>query len=142
MRTLILASCFITLISCNFNEIKKNKEEDKNEAEKVTKLFFSEVKENNKENIYKLFSNKFFEVTNKQELDKIIETANTETGSIKNYTLLGWETTILKGTNPKADYLLTYYVKRRNLNTLETFSMQKENNEIKIIGYNIKIDNR
>ena len=132
---------FLLLISsCTFNTIRENREEDKKEAEKVTQQFFTLVKENNKKELYKLFSDKFFQVTNKNQLNSIIDWGQKEGDSIIGYSIVSWKTTIVKGTNPKSDYLLIYNVKRKKISTEEIFSLQKENDTIKILGYRLNLD--
>lgn len=138
----IILIVFFCLFSCTFNETQKNKEKDKKEAEKITSLFFSKLKSGKEEDISKLFSDNFFKITPKDDLKKIIKTANSEAGIIRSYSLFGWESTVTTGGNAHSEYLLTYYVKRNKMNTLETFSMEKVGEEIKINGYDIKIDNQ
>lgn len=63
--------------------------------------------------------------------------AQHESGTIKEYNLGNWETLVVKGSNAKSEYLLTYDVTRELRKTKETFSMRMENGVIKIVGYNI-----
>lgn len=128
------------MISCNYNETYSNREQDKQDAEKVIKKFYASIKENNKESTIKLFSKKFFLITNKQQLNEMINWTNEKGGTISNYTLSNWQTLIIKGPNPKSDYSLVYYIKRDSINTQEIFSLQKENDTIKIVGYKINLD--
>ncbi len=130
----------LLFLSCNFNTVRENKEEDKKDAEKITQKFFSLIKENKKQEIFKLFSSKFFIETNENELNQIIDLTNKEAGSISNYSLYEWETTIMKGTDPKNDYLLVYDVTRNKINTQEIFTLEKEGDKIKIIGYKVNLD--
>jgi hypothetical protein len=69
-------------------------------------------------------------------LDKI----ENENGKIKNDSLSTWQTLVVKGTNSKSNYLLTYEVDRDFSHTQETFIMQKENDTIKIEKYKINFD--
>ncbi|WP_435523148.1 hypothetical protein [Chryseobacterium indoltheticum] len=55
----------------------------------------------NKDKIYELFSDKFFEVTNKDQLDKLISDSQQEYGIIKENNLEHWETLVVKGSNSK-----------------------------------------
>ena len=135
---LILITFFLT--SCNFNRTFENREEDKKDAEKITTNFFILLKNNDRNGVAKLFSDKFFQVTSKEKLNQMLNYTNKVGGKMLNNSLSNWETTIVKGTNPKADYLMTYYVKRDSINTQEIFSLQKENDSIKIVGYKIDLD--
>ncbi|KMQ59626.1 hypothetical protein ACM40_15955 [Chryseobacterium sp. BLS98] len=130
----------ILMISCNYNETFSNREQDKQDAERVIKKFYASIKENNKESTIKLFSKKFFLITNKQQLNEMINWTNEKGGTISNYTLSNWQTLVIKGPNPKSDYSLVYYIKRDSINTQEIFSLQKENDTIKIVGYKINLD--
>ena len=135
---LILITFFF--LSCNFNRTFENREEDKKDAEKITTNFFILLKNNDRNGVAKLFSDKFFQVTSKEKLNQMLNYTNKVGGKMLNNSLSNWETTIVKGTNPKADYLMTYYVKRDSINTQEIFSLQKENDSIKIVGYKIDLD--
>lgn len=128
--------------NCTFNTSRENREEDKKEAEKVTQKFFTLIKENNKQALYNLFSDKFFNVTSNDQLNQMLDIADKEGGKIKKITLSHWETNVVKGTDPKSEYYLAYYNIRDKMNTEEIFSLQKENNDIKIVGYKINLDNR
>ncbi len=130
----------ILLAGCSFNSTKENREEDKNEAEKVTKLFYALVQKNDKDEAYKLFSDKFFKVTDKNKLDQMIEWTKKEGGNFTNYQLSSWNTLIVKGTDSKSEYSLIYEVKRPLINTEEIFSLEKEKDKIKIVGYKINLD--
>lgn len=144
MKNLNLIIILTTFISCNFNKIHENRLTDKEDAEKVINRLYSLTSNVDDSRIYEIFSPKFYKATTKDELKRIIETANSKAGKIGSDSLLVWKTKVLEGTDSKSEYLLTYYVRREQFNTLETFSMEKEkeNDSIKIIGYDIKIDNR
>ena len=51
--TLILIP--LLFIGCNFNKTYRNREEDKQEAEKITEKFYSLIKNNNRKEALKLF---------------------------------------------------------------------------------------
>lgn len=129
---------FIFTIGCNFNSINKNREKDKQDAEKVVQGFYAFIKENNKETAYKLISKSLFKVTSKEKLNQILNISSVECGKIKNDSLIYWETVVIKGTNPRSEYILIYNVKRTIKNTKEKFTLKKENDSIKIVGYNIE----
>lgn len=140
MRKFIILFVILTLINCSFNNVRENREEDKKDAEKITLKFYSLIKENKRQEVFKLFGSNFFEVSNKNELDKTIDWANKVAGNISDYSLSEWETSVVEGTDPKADYLLVYNVKRSKIMTQEIFFLKKENEKIKITGYKINLD--
>ncbi|EJL73880.1 hypothetical protein [Chryseobacterium populi] len=141
MKKIYLLIISFLLISCSFNQTFSNRESDKNDAEKISKKFYWELRYGaNYDKIYSLFSNKFFEVTPKETLDKMNTISQNEIGPIIEYNLVKWETFVAKGTNPRSEYVLIYDVKREMGKTQETFSMRKENGIIKIVGYRINQD--
>lgn len=142
MKRLYFILISFLLISCSFNQTFSNREEDKKEAEEISKKFFWELKYGgNLDTIYNLFGNKFFEVTDKEKLLQIINTTQNDIGRVEEYNLVKWETLIVKGSNAKSVYLLVYDVKRGTSKTEETFSMEKDKNgDIKIVGYKVNHD--
>ncbi|WP_370899832.1 hypothetical protein [Chryseobacterium gossypii] len=138
MKNFTAIILFFFIISCNFNSINKNREEDKKDAEKITHQFYDLIKENNKEEATKLVSTNLFKVTPKDKFNQILDISSVECGVIKKYSLIHWETIVIKGNNPRSEYILVYSVKRTNKNTKEKFTLRKENDSIKILGYNIE----
>jgi hypothetical protein len=98
------------------------------------------MKQNNREQSYELFSNRFFKVTNKEKLNDLFDLTQKEGGAFSDYSLSHWETLVVNGTDSRSEYLLTYYVTREKMNTEEIFSMQKEGDSIKIVGYKINLE--
>ncbi|MCD9853917.1 hypothetical protein LUD75_04335 [Epilithonimonas sp. JDS] len=130
----------LLMYSCSFNTTRQNRESDKKDAEKITQKFFTLMKQNNREQSYELFSSRFFKVTNKEKLNDMFDWTQKEGGAFSNYSLSHWETLVVNGTDSRSEYLLTYYVTREKMNTEEIFSMQKEGDSIKIVGYKINLD--
>jgi hypothetical protein len=128
----------LLLISCSFNEFYKDRESDKKDGEKVSQKFYWELRHGaNQDDIYKLFGEKFFAVTDKEKLVELLNITN-KIGPIQEYNLSKWETLVVKGSNAKSEYLLTYDVKRGVETTHETFTMEKDKNgDIKIVGYRV-----
>ncbi|AYN00158.1 hypothetical protein [Chryseobacterium sp. 3008163] len=138
MKKILLFFILATLVSCSFNQTFSNRESDKNDAQEITsKLYWEILYGSNKDKIYDLFSDVFFEITNKDQLDELILTAQQENGVIKEYNIKHWETLVVKGSDEKSQYLLVYEVTRESGKTEEIFSMHKENGIIKIVGYRI-----
>lgn len=136
----LLITSFL-LLSCNFNQFYKDRESDKAAGEKIPRKFYWELQHGtNQDNIYKLFGEKFFEVTDKEKLEELLSVV-TKIGPVEEYNLSKWETLVVKGTNPKSEYLFTYDVKRGSETTQETFTLEKDKEgNIKIVGYHINQD--
>ncbi|RQO36844.1 hypothetical protein DBR39_17390 [Chryseobacterium sp. KBW03] len=136
---LLLFSFF--LISCSFNEFYKDRESDKTDGEKISKKFYWELRYgNNPDDIYKLFGDKFFEVTDKEKLVKLINMVN-QIGPVEEYNLAKWETMVVKGSNARSQYFFMYNVKRGTKKTEESFTLEKnKEGDIKIVGYRVNQD--
>ncbi|AZB26285.1 hypothetical protein EG339_17660 [Chryseobacterium bernardetii] len=103
--TLILIP--LLFIGCNFNKTYRNREEDKQEAEKITEKFYSLIKNNNRKEALKLFGEKFFKLTRKDQLNKMLNEINSSCGSkISDTKLTTWETFVSIGTNPKSECII------------------------------------
>jgi hypothetical protein len=138
---LLIIAFLLTLTSCSFNQIYKDQESDKKDGEQVTQKFYWEILHgSNQDKIYNLFGEKFFEVTDKEKLEELLN-ITTKIGPVEEYNLSKWETLVVKGTNPKSEYLFTYDVKRGNETTHETFTLEKDKEgSIKIVGYHVNQD--
>lgn len=140
MNKYILLLIAFFLVSCNFNKTYRNREEDKKEAEKITEKFYDLIKENNRPEAFKLIGKKFFETTNKKQLNQMMDDINAECGDkISDTQLTIWETFVSVGTNPKSQYVLSYKVKRNLQNTQEKITLEKDHDSIKIMGYNVHL---
>lgn len=130
----------ILFFSCNINSTSTNNESDKIEAETVTNKFYHYLEMNEFDKAKSLFSNKFFEVTDKEKLDKIFRKTIEDCGNLTNFTLEDWNTFIVKGTNSKSEYILLYNVIREKKQTMEKIGLIKEGDDIKIVSYNVNFD--
>ncbi|WP_027383545.1 hypothetical protein [Epilithonimonas caeni] len=130
----------ILLTGCNFNTVYKNREQDKQDAEKITQKFYSIIKKGNTKEVLPLFSQDFFKVTNKDKFLELFEKTNNVYGKILNDSLVHWETLVIKGNNPKSEYLLVYYAKRENIDSQEYITLHNEKKGIKIFEYRINVD--
>ena len=138
----ILFLCFITFIGagCNFNATYKNREADKQDAEKITSKLYSYIDSGKYNQTHELFSEKFLAVTDTAKLNQIFTTTYEKLGKIKDRKLQRWETVVVKGTTPISEYLLIYDVSREKYKSIETIRMLKEKDIIKIISYNVNSD--
>jgi hypothetical protein len=133
---ILFISTFIT--SCTFNSSYVDREVDRQEAERVTVKFFYLLHEKKFNETHSLFSPRFMEVTNKEKLNQLFQASEEKLGSVKDQSLESWNTNVVKGTNSKSEYLLVYNVKRTKFNSKETLRLEKENDTIKILYYNIE----
>ncbi|ALR31216.1 hypothetical protein ATE47_12095 [Chryseobacterium sp. IHB B 17019] len=126
------------LISCSFNEFYKDRESDKKDGEKVSQKFYWELRHGaNQDDIYKLFGEKFFTVTDKEKLVELLNITN-KIGPIQEYNLVKWETMVIKGSNARSQYFFVYEVKRGVEKTEESFTLEKDKDgNIKIVGYRV-----
>ena len=136
----LIAFLSMILTSCTFsaNTSQQNNEEDREEAEKVTALFYAYLENKEYPKTHPFFSQRFLEVTNNTEIDKIFEDSDERLGSINKRELHEWETNISFGTNSSSNYILVYNITREKYNSLETITLEKEGSKIKILGYHIQ----
>lgn len=138
MKKYLLLIPFL-LVGCSFNRTYRNRAEDKEEAEKVVSKLYYTLQNGDLQKASKFFSGKFFQVTDKNKFNKLFKKMD-EYGKVSDYNLSKWETLVVEGTNSKAEYVLTYDVKRDSTKMQEVFSMEKENDSIKIVGYRVNYD--
>jgi hypothetical protein len=139
MKKIYLLIISFLLISCNFNQFYKDRESDKEDGKKIPQKFYWELRYGgNQDDIYKLFDEKFFAVTDQEKLLELINVTQNKIGPVQEYNLVKWETLVVKGSNARSQYLFTYNLKRGTENTDETFTMEKnKDGDIKIVGYRV-----
>ncbi|MGN8057339.1 hypothetical protein ACTJKN_13760 [Pedobacter sp. 22163] len=135
--SLYLFSLLLIASSCNFNSTYLNREEDKKDAEKVADQFYTLVEKNDLKNLNPLLSNQFKAVTSTQKLNDYLTGTANKLGAIKSQKLDHWETKVIRGSNPSATYVLYYIVERTKFQAKETVTLTAENDQIKILGYNV-----
>jgi len=135
--SLYLFSLLLIASSCNFNSTYLNREEDKKEAEKVADQFYTLVEKNDLKNLSPLLSNQFKAVTSTEKLNDYLTGTINKLGEIKSKKLDHWETKVIRGTNPSANYVLYYVVERAKFQAKETVTLTAENDQIKVLGYNV-----
>lgn len=129
MKKYILIFLTLFLINCG------SKEQDIKVAEKITQKFYTLLKENNREEIFKLCGDELFKVASKEQVNQMFDTSFSQFGNIKNDSLIYQQTNIIKGARSKNEYILIYNVTRDIKNTQEKFTLHKDNDSIKIVGY-------
>lgn len=135
--SLYLFSLLLIASSCNFNSTYLNREEDKKDAEKVADQFYTFVEKNDLKNLSHLLSNQFKAVTNAQKLNDYLTGTANKLGEIESKKLDHWETKVIRGSNASARYVLYYIVERAKFQAKETVTLTAENDQIKILGYNV-----
>jgi hypothetical protein len=131
MKKYLIISFSLILINCS------SKQEYLKEAKKTTQKFYSLLKENNREEIFKLCGDELFKVASKEQVNQMFDTSFSQFGNIKNDSLIYQQTNIIKGAHSINEYILIYNVKRDIKNTQEKFTLHKEDDSIKVVGYYI-----
>jgi hypothetical protein len=127
----------VLFTSCNFSSTYLNREEDKNDAEKVSTKLYTFLENKDYKQLHKLISKRFWETTNPAKLDEFLQAVNNRLGMVKHKNLDHWETKVIIGSKPSSTYVLYYLVQREKFVAQETVTLTKENDEIKILGYNV-----
>ena len=146
MKNLIKISFFLgvvilVLTSCHFNSWVIDSEEDKRDAEKTTNKLFDLLKKKRYEETTTLFSKNFFEYTSKEKLVKLFSVTNKKLGQLEEIKLNSWETRVVKGSDPSANYVLIYRNRYEKFQATETLQLIKEKDgNIRIMRYRITSD--
>ncbi|EJL76039.1 hypothetical protein [Chryseobacterium populi] len=106
MKKYVLILISFLFIGCSYDKIYENRESDKQDAQKVINKFYFLVQENNKKEVFKLFSNRFFQEVGKERFEQILNKTDNDFGKIQDYELTNSWTQIIKGSNPISKYEL------------------------------------
>jgi hypothetical protein len=127
-----------TLTSCSFNRTFTNREEDKKEAEQVTTKLYELLKNKKYKESTELFSEKFFEISDKERLFDIYKMTEEKLGAVQETNIDSWETKVILGTDPVSTYVLVYKNKYDKFEATETFRLTKEaDGKIRILAFRI-----
>lgn len=135
--SLYLFSLLFIATGCNFNSAYLNREEDKKEGEKVADQFYALLQQKDLKKLSPILSNQFKAVTSTQKLNDYLTGTVNKLGEIKSKKLDHWETKVIRGSNPSANYVLYYVVERTKFQAKETLTLTAENDQIKVLGYNV-----
>ncbi len=138
MKDYLIIFLTLLLISCNLRH--DNHVIDKIEAEKIANQLYYHLQMEEFDNAEKLFGQKAFEISNREDLKNYFKAAIYQFGNVKNFVLDHWETSVQDGSNPNGQYIFFYYVTRQPKHTFEKLYMEKENDSIKIISYEVTLD--
>jgi hypothetical protein len=136
LRTLYII-IFLQSISCNFNATYLDEESEKKKAEIVVDKFYDYIKNSEFKNTENLFSSKFYKITSKAVLNQIYLKTKNDLGTFKSKRLIDWKTRRIEGSKPSLDVFLKYEVEYEYFKAIETINLIMEENEIKILSYNI-----
>jgi hypothetical protein len=126
---------------CVFTSSRLNREEDKQDAEKVTNKFYSMIRSKNYDSGYDLFSDKFWAVTSVKRMNALYTATQKKCGDLVSIKLGDWQTKVVSGTDPSAEYQLTYNNHYQKYDAKESFILMKDDDgKIRIINYNINSD--
>lgn len=88
MKKYIIIPIVYIIVSCSYDKIYENREEDRQDAQKViNKFYYSVQHDNNKKEVFKLFSNRFFQEVGKERFEKILDETDRDFGKINDYQL-------------------------------------------------------
>lgn len=138
MRFILPLFIFSLLTSCIAHS---NNEIDKKEAEKIANKFYYYQETGFMKGIYELLSKEFQTEDKLKEWDNLIVGTYYDYGKVRNFELDHWSTFTADGVVERGEYLLQYYVTREPKHTFENIYLVKENDSIKIAGYEVKLDN-
>lgn len=134
---LLLLPLLFLCPGCHFNSTFRNREKDKNDAEKVTTAFYELIKQKNYKGTHPFFSDTFFDVTDTSELNKVLRLSAEKLGPIESIQLTKWQTLVVSGTDDRSEYALEYAVKHEHYEATEIFTLIKEKGQIKIQRYRV-----
>ncbi|KGO93050.1 hypothetical protein [Flavobacterium subsaxonicum] len=137
MKKIFYFFTVVLFVSCQFNGTNVNEESKKGEAEKVAEVLYTDIAKQDFKKAEMLFGDKFFEVTTREDLQKMFTMLNEKLGNYKSRKLANWQTTSTVGTNPATNYVLVYTVEYDKFSAEEKIILSKVDDDIKILGYNV-----
>lgn len=129
----------INFCSCNFTSTYHNRPSDKSEAEIVSNQLYDYLAKDQYSDAQFLFSEKFFEITSKDSLRKMFLDIK-KLGKYHERSLVNWETLVMQDSSSKSEYVLFYDVVYEYFPAQEMIRLEKENDSIKIVAYQVKSD--
>ncbi|WP_033958921.1 DUF4019 domain-containing protein [Psychroserpens jangbogonensis] len=138
-RFLLILMIPIFAASCNFSNEYKNRESDRQDAEKVTAELFGFIKQSDFEKATTLFGEEFYKVYSKEDLVKIFESTENKLGELKSTELSDWNTMVSEDAIEQGFYNMNYNSEFEKGKAKQKITLVKnENEEIKVVGYNIE----
>lgn len=139
IKTLVPILFSFLIFSCNFNANVnfENEEKEKEAAESIAAIMYLNLSRKEYEKATDLFSDSFFKTESKESFIKILSNKTEKLGDFQDYNLMEWKTSRSSGTDANTQYLLVYEVKYSKFKAIESLTMIKEGEIIKIVGYHI-----
>jgi 1,4-dihydroxy-2-naphthoate octaprenyltransferase len=131
--TLLILSCTTKTTVTYIDNV-----DDKKKAALVGENFYNALKNKDYKATYKLFSPKFFKVSNQENLRNSYIKISNDLGDIKNFGLTSSHTKTIKSDISTGEYTLIYNVKRTLHNTFETLTFYLEGENVRIVNYDVK----
>jgi len=131
-------AAFIT--ACTFTSTRLNREEDRDAAEKVANKLFELLKTKNYDATFSLFSDSLWVNTTKDKLKTVFTYSDGKLGDMQSDSLSGWQTKVVSGTAPSAQYELVYQNQYQKGTAKVDIVLTQEKGKIKILGYHINSD--
>ena len=100
----LLSLAGLGLVSCHVNSSYINRENDKNDGEKIVAQLYDLLKNKDYVSTYSIFDKRFFQVTDTQKLHEMYEVAYEKLGTIEGYTIENWKTEAIVGTDSRTNY--------------------------------------
>lgn len=138
LSILFLIGISTILIGCNIRH--DNHIIDKIEAEEIANQFYYHLQMEDFKSAEKLFSEKAFETNTREDLLNYFKATIYTHGNLSNFVLDYWDTSVIDGKDSRGQYILYYYVTRYPKHTFEKLFLIKENDSIKIVGYEITLE--
>lgn len=114
-----------------------NQEHDLSDAEKISYIFYSSIREKKHYELYNLFSENFFVESDFSEIVGICNLRETRLGSMRSVTLKSWETYFNCEPDTIGQYALIYQVEFDNGRSIEQLNMEQVNGKIKVLEYRV-----
>jgi hypothetical protein len=135
---LLIGIVFLT--GCRLNGTWIDRVEDRDAAESVGRQFYASMNLQRYEFTYTLFSPDVWKVVDSSTLKENMLNVDTKLGGVESAYVESWHTNVVKGTEPKAEYLLQYVVLRKHGSTKEILKLREEKDAIKIYAYSVTSD--
>jgi hypothetical protein len=131
----------LSISGCVYTRTFKNRDDDLDDAKKVTDQFFNALKKDDFKSIYPLFSQRFFQVTPKDSLNYIFVMSKNKLGTVETTGITNWGTQVTEGTTQSGDYMINFTVHRTKFDSKEQIRLvEEEDGKIRIAYYHITSD--
>lgn len=134
----IFLIALVILTGCKYNKEYIDDEELKKEAELHIDAFYALIADKKFSEADSLFGSEFFKVSTKYELHDFLHKIKDKHGDYEDRELIKWSNVKKEGSVNITSYLMIYNVKYSDHESEEKFILQKKDNILKIIGYDVR----